>query len=116
MCHVAGGAPCIRARGKSQQVTLQNTQQQQHNCTRELGVDEDGDHGRALLLQLLLALRPAAPATAQPYAAATTRRKRARTAVDELAGGRVGGGARAGGHGRRVLPALRLQAHHALRR
>lgn len=60
---------------------------------------------------------PAAAPTERPPAAAASR---AKTAVGEAAGrggGRRGssGGLHQGGHGRRVLPALRHQAHHALR-
>lgn len=88
---------------------------QRINCTRgeELKMATK-DHGSALLLRLLPALRPAAA----PATATSTRRRRTTRAgtAGELAGGRVGGGGRrAGGsgggrHGRRVLLALRRGA------
>ena len=81
--------------------------------------DDDGNRRSALLLALHVA-HPAAPPTARPPAAAAAT-SRAKRAVAEVAcgGGRrrgSGGGHHQGGHGRRVLPALRHQAHHALRR
>ena len=80
--------------------------------------DDDGSRRSALLA--LHVAHPAAPPTARPPAAAAAT-SRAKRAVAEVAcgGGRrrgSGGGHHQGGHGRRVLPALRHQAHHALRR
>jgi hypothetical protein len=81
--------------------------------------DDDGNRRSVLLLALHVA-HPAAPPTARPpaAAAATSRAKRAVAEVAGGGGGRrgSGGGLHQGGHGRRVLPDLRHQAHHALRR
>jgi hypothetical protein len=70
-----------------------------------------------VLLLLLYVTHPAAPAppTAQPPAAAAP--SRTKSAAAEVAGGRsCRQRAHQGGHGRRVLPAFRHQANHALRR
>ena len=81
--------------------------------------DDDGSRRSALLA--LHVAHPAAPPSARPPAAAAAT-SRAKRALAEVAGGGgggsqgSGGGHHQGGHGRRVLPALRHQDHHALRR
>lgn len=83
---------------------------------------EDDGNRRSVLLLVLRVAHPAAPPTARPpAAAAAAASRRTGRAVAEVAGGGggrrgSGGGLHEGGHGRRVLPALRHQAHHALRR